>query len=466
MTYDMDNPLLNADSYKASHWLQYPPGTDFVSSYVEARGGLWPETIFFGLQAYLKEYLETPITTRNVIEASHFWEAHGEPFHKAGWQYIVDKHAGRLPVKIEAAPEGSIIPTRNVLVQITNTDPKCFWLPSYLETAIHRAIWYPTTVATNSYQAKLHIARSLARTSDLPIAEQIGFKMHDFGARGASSFESAGIGGAAHLVNFLGTDNVAGILWADKYYQAGMCGRSIPASEHSTMTTWGNEPGEIRAMANMIDQFDGEGKIFAVVSDSYNIWTACAEKWGRDLHERVQDMKGTLVVRPDSGDPIVTPVGVINALIDAFGFDTNEKGFKVLPPQVRVLQGDGITEATIAKILDLMELEGLSADNIAFGQGGGLLQQLDRDTLGFAMKASSITVDGVKRDVYKEPVGAKSKVSKRGVLALQKAPAGITTVRRSDLAGENLLEVVWKDGFFFRKESFDLIRERANAPFV
>ena len=65
----LSNLLLNTDSYKASHWLQYPPGTDATFFYVESRGGIHDRTVFFGLQAILKEYLATPVTHADVDEA-------------------------------------------------------------------------------------------------------------------------------------------------------------------------------------------------------------------------------------------------------------------------------------------------------------------------------------------------------------------------------------------------------------
>ena len=150
----MKNIILNTDSYKASHYLQYPPGTQYVSSYIESRGGDFKHCVFFGLQAYLKAYLSQPITQENINEAERLLTAHGVPFNRAGWEYILDNHQGYLPIEIKAVAEGSLIPVNNALLQITNTDPKCAWLTSYLETSLLRAIWYPTTVATVSYQCK------------------------------------------------------------------------------------------------------------------------------------------------------------------------------------------------------------------------------------------------------------------------------------------------------------------------
>ncbi|MCK5016678.1 MAG: nicotinate phosphoribosyltransferase [Candidatus Peribacteraceae bacterium] len=460
-----ENLLLNTDSYKASHYLQYPPKTTAVSSYIESRGGRWNRTVFFGLQMFLKTYLETPITQEDINEAEVFWKGHGEPFNKEGWQYILDKYDGKLPVTIQAVPEGTVVQTGNVLVQIINNDDNCFWLTSFLETALLRATWYPTTVATNSWMCKKTIMDNLAKTSDDPEAE-IAFKLHDFGARGASSMETAGIGGAAHLVNFMGSDTVTGILYAKRFYGEDMAGFSIPAAEHSTMTTWGGEEGEIEAFKHMLDTFGGKYPLIACVSDSYNIWKAVEEKWP-SLKEKIINSGSVLVVRPDSGTPVAVVSGVIERLMDKFGYETNKKGFKVLPPYIRVIQGDGVKEESIKDILLEMEYRHLSGSNTAFGMGAALLQNFDRDCLRFAMKASATKVDGVWRDVFKEPITDPGKVSKKGRLALIEVDGAYKTVREDDCSAEdNKLVVVYKDGQVVKEWEFSEIRERANIALM
>jgi len=456
-----DNILLMTDSYKASHFLQYPKGTERVSSYIESRGGKWNRTVFFGLQMFLKQYLSKPITQEMIDEAEEFWTAHGEPFNRDGWMHILNNHEGRLPIEIEAVPEGTVVPTSNVLVQLVNTDPEVPWLTSFMETALLRAVWYPTTVATNSFSAKEVIYRALQETADDPDAE-IGFKMHDFGARGVSSRESAMIGGASHLVNFLGTDTVEGVLAVRKFYGESMAGFSIPASEHSTVTSWGGPRGEVDAMRNMVKQFGKPGALVAFVSDSYDIYNATSNLWGDTLLEEVKASGATIIVRPDSGDPTVVPIEVIELLMEKVGYETNSKGYKVLPSYFRVIQGDGINVDTIKVILDKMKEKGLSASNIAFGQGGGLLQQLDRDTLKFAMKASSIQINGRWNDVYKDPITDIGKQSKRGRLSLIKNGEEFRTVRREDAAGgEQMLETVYKNGRILKTTNFAQIRARA-----
>ncbi len=456
------NLILNSDSYKFSQWCQYPPKTTVVYSYIESRGGVYDATVFFGLQAFIKEYLVGEVVTMDMIdEAEAIITAHGEPFNREGWEYIVNTYGGKLPVTIKAVPEGTVVGTRNVLATIVNMDPECYWLTSFLETALLRAIWYPTTVATNSYQSKKLILEYLEKTGD---PSTIDFKLHDFGARGVSSLESAGIGGAAHLVNFMGTDTVEALLFARRYYGADMAGFSVPAMEHSTVTSWGRER-EVDSYRNMLKVNGKPGGIVAAVSDSYDIFAAC-EKWGTELKQDVIDSGATLVVRPDSGDPADVVAKCLKILDKYFGHTVNDKGFKVLN-NVRVLQGDGINHQTIRSILYTITLAGYSADNVAFGQGGALLQIVNRDDQKFAMKCSAAFVNGEWVDVFKDPITDKGKRSKKGRMVLIETENGFKTFTTEDAAYEDIknqdvLEVVYSMGKLIRDMTFDEVRANSN----
>lgn len=454
------NLILATDSYKSSHYLQYPPGTEFVYSYIEPRGGKWDSGLFFGLQAFIKEYLLKPITQENINEATEFFSAHGVPFNKEGWEYILNHHNGYFPILIKAVEEGTLVPVKNVVATVVNTDPKCFWLTSYIETAILRAIWYPTTVATNSFYCKLAIMKALDISSDSP-AEQINFKLHDFGARGVSSSESAGLGGMAHLINFMGSDTIEGILFAKRYYSEPMAGFSIPASEHSTITSWGKQH-ETEAYRNMLKQFAKPGSIVAIVSDSYDLMNAVNFIWGETLKQEVIKSGATVVIRPDSGDPLTVPIEVVSALADKFGYTVNSKGFKVLPNYIRVIQGDGITEESLPTILKNLLDAGFSADNLNFGMGGGLLQQVNRDTMKWAMKCSAVRINNQWNDVYKEPKTDLGKASKRGRLALVKENDSYKTIPMEDSMNNDLLIPVYENGKLLVDYLFSDIRNLAN----
>ncbi|MGF1602023.1 MAG: nicotinate phosphoribosyltransferase [Thermosynechococcaceae cyanobacterium] len=456
MTYNL---LLDTDSYKASHWLQYPPGAEGMFSYVESRGGRYPATVFFGLQYILKTYLSQPLEQWMVDEAQAFYQAHGVPFNAEGFTDIVERLDGRLPVRIGAVPEGSVVPVHNVLMTVESTDPKSFWLVSWLETMLLR-VWYPTTVATQSYYLRQLIYDYLVKTADQPDAE-IDFKLHDFGARGASSRESSGIGGMAHLVNFKGSDTVQGVLYANRTYNCPMAGFSIPAAEHSTMTAWGRSR-EVEAYQNMLQRFAQPGATVAVVSDSYDIWTAIANLWGSKLKQQVIDSGATVVIRPDSGNPKTVVMRCLYLLEEAFSTVKNTKGYKVLQ-HVRLIQGDGMNPQSIATVLDAMTQQGFSASNVAFGMGGALLQRVDRDTQRFAYKCSSINIHGAATPVFKDPATDPGKRSKAGRLDLIRDELGYRTItlEREPQQTQSVLETVYENGTLLKEYDFEAVRANA-----
>lgn len=457
------NRIIDTDSYKASHWLQYPPKTEFVHSYLESRGSdrEWSETVFFGLQYLLKRYFLERFTQSMVEEARDVITAHGEPFNYDGWSGLVRKHGGRLPLRVRAVPEGSVVPLRNVLMTVENTDPEFFWLTSWFETQLMR-IWYPCTVATQSFQIRNDVHGYLSETADDADAE-IGFKVHDFGARGVSSQETAAIGGAAHLVSFFGTDTMAALSIHRDFYHSPMAGFSIPAAEHSTITSWGRE-NEADAYRNMLRNFARPGALVAVVSDSWNIYDAVERIWGDELRDEVIESGATVVIRPDSGEPVEVVSRVAELLGEKFGCDVNSKGYKVLR-NVRIIQGDGVNQQSIRAILERLKSNGFSASNIAFGIGGALLQKIDRDTMRFAYKCSAIVAAGRLIEVYKEPITDSGKNSKRGRLDLIRNAGSFETVKldhRDQVQAEgSAMRTVFENGELIVDEDLAVIRGRA-----
>jgi nicotinamide phosphoribosyltransferase len=456
----LNNICFLSDSYKISHYKQYPPGTKRVYSYFESRrGSTYPQTTFFGLQYWLQQYLAGPVVTQEKIdEADEMFRLHfgGQVFNRPGWEDILQRHGGFLPVEIKAIPEGTVVGESNVLMTVENTDDQAYWLTNFLETLLVQ-VWYPSTVATQSRTMKQIITDYLIKTGDPSLAE---FKLHDFGFRGVTCPEQAAIGGAAHLANFQGTDNIPGIMLARKFYREQMAGFSIPAAEHSTITSWGREH-EVDACRNMLEQYPSG--LVATVSDSYDIFNCCANIWGGVLKDQVLARDGVLVVRPDSGEPPIVVNRVLDILGEKFGFTVNSKGYKVLHPKVRVIQGDGIDFKMLDLILDAITKNGWSTDNLGFGSGGGLLQKLNRDTQRFAFKCSSVVVGEQHRDVYKQPITDNGKRSKAGRLKLirQHGPEGdvLATVPQSD-PREDQLQFVFRNGEVLINQTFAKIRER------
>lgn len=338
---------------------------------------------------------------KNIVrfESLHFNGNFTEHLERALTK-VVKEHEGRIPVKIRAAKEGSKIPTGNVLATIESTfeDEDIFFLVSYFETKLMR-VWAPTTVATQSHAIREVIYDGLKVTAVDPDAE-IDFKLHDFGSRGVSSMESAAFSGAGHLLSFKGSDTSVAMYAAEIGYGAKIAGFSIPASEHSTTTSHTRE-FEKNLVDAMFDHYAIPGGVFATVIDSYN-WRKFIYDIAPQYKDRLIQSGATWVFRPDSGDPIKTPLQVVKDLAKVFGYTTNKNGYKVLN-NVRVIQGDGIDSVDVEAIVKLLIAEKWCVSNMAFGMGGGLLQRINRDTQKFAMKCCAILADGTWVDVYKDP---------------------------------------------------------------
>lgn len=465
------NIILMTDSYKLSHWKQYPKGMRKVYSYLEARkGSKFPYTLFFGLQYYLIEYLQGVVVTNEMLEeANEFSKEHfgSDIFNYDGWKYIIDECGGKLPLEIKAVEEGSVVPISNVLMTIENTDPNCYWLTNAMETLLMK-IWHPITVATNSFTAKVVIKHFLEETGS-PI-EGLPFKLHDFGYRGVSSEESARIGGAAHLVNFMGGDTVGAITFLKEYYGASnMTAFSVPASEHSVATSF-TEDGEEEYFLNMLNQYPTG--IVSIVSDTYDIQNF-VDTMSKTHKDKILGRDGTVVFRPDSGDPIQVNLKLINTLWKNIGGDYTDDGYKLLNPNVRLLQGDGIDLETLTEFLSTMETNGWAADNWVFGSGGGLLQKFDRDTQRFAIKASfgEKEVDGkiVEFSFSKNPKSDPTKKSKAGRLKLHRTTDSYMTISSFEESAESFggyvdsLETVFLNGEVTRTQTIDEIREISNG---
>jgi len=465
------NIILKTDSYKCIHFLQYPENCKYVYSYFESRNGSkFDNTVFFGLQYILKEHLEGVVVTRKDIEdAANLCKVHfgsEKYFNRKGWEYILNNCGGKLPIRIRAIPEGSVIPTSNVLMTVENTDENCPWLTNHLETVLTH-VWYPTTVATLSRETKKIIEKYFDKTSTSD-KSAIAFMLHDFGFRGTETVESASIGGAAHLINFMGTDTIVGMLLAMDYYRAPLEGLaySVPASEHSVMTAFG-EDGEEKVLDNLLEKHPTG--ILSIVSDSYDI-KRFVKKYIKErkdiiLNRQLNDIGACrFVVRPDSlrsktDTPEKQMLWLIKELYKIFGGTTNSKGYTVLNPKVGCLWGDGIDKDGIEKILKLTSDNGFSIENFVFGMGGGLLQKVNRDTCRFAFKCSAQKQGDEWFDIQKKPPD-KSKASKKGKLKLIKINGEYKTVS-IDAGGDDLLETMFDNGEITKQYTLSEIRERA-----
>ncbi len=480
-----NNLILLSDGYKYSHHRFYSDKLEKMGSYLESRGGEFSETVFYGLQYFLKHYLEgQAITTDDVDEAYDYLGGElgvfgrDDVFDRSKFDYIVKEHGGKLPIRIKAVPEGTVVTTKNVLLYIESTDPNCAWLTNFLETLILQ-VWYPITVATLSREVKKLVKSAFDEMTDLPVETKnflMEFVLNDFGFRASTSVQSAEIGGSAHLLNFFGSDTTAASRLIREYYNTDLIyGKTVPATEHSIMCLEGKE-GEAKMMRRVLEEFPDH--IVACLSDTYDIQNAVDNIWGKELKSLIlnrPDLPGNqLVIRPDSGHVINTLITIFKSLFESFGYTTNSKGYKVLPPQIRVIQGDGVNIGSIAEIYDMLRKEKISPENLVFGMGGKLLQaEIDRDKQNFATKACYAVYDGEERNVVKSPTEidenfktTKSfKKSKQGIPKLVKTDSGYTTVTSTDPTFDDVIdEMVWvfENGSLTKEWDYEEIRERAS----
>jgi len=467
---DEFNRVMSADSYKYSQAIQYPEKSEIMFDYAEARDGReFDVTLFNGLQPKLKKFFSKPIQQWEVDEAFMYSQAHGVYFDVEGWDHIAQTLKGNLPVSIKAVPEGTVIPVKNVLFTIESTDEKVFWASSWLETIL-MTTYYTCNVATITYHVRLMLEEYANITMDNP---DVSYMFHNFGARGAANPEAAVDGGMAHLITgMMGSDNFNAMRAAHRFYNVKditTIMHSINATEHSSTTSWGRD-SELEMIMNHLEVNKGQ-IIIAAVMDSFNYFktvrAVCEE--GSEFQKKINsDEYPILVLRPDSG----IPEDIVNATLDIMEdenvpFVRNNKGFKIFK-KMRLIWGDGINMVAMRIMLKVLISRGYSIENIAFGSGGWIMQQHDRDTQGWAIKCSSITVDGEQRDVFKDPITAPNKKSKKGALTLyfnKETKTYFTDKVDMDFeTSYEVLETVFKNGKMVKE--WTLAEARANNATV
>lgn len=436
MTQLVQNIILDADSYKPSHFNMYPSGTTAQYAYGEARKP--NKTIIpFGFQMSIKKHLLNPITQDNIDEAEELLAAHGLPFNRSGWEKILNEYGGLLPITIKCVPEGSITQSRTPLYSIESNDPELYWLPSYIESMWQRSVWYPTTIASNDYINYSRLKKEYSRSSDN--MHNLNYALHDFGARGVSSQETSEIGGLAHLLYFRGTDNLVALRAARKYYNEPMAGHSIRATEHSIQCAYGKH-NQIDYIGNILNSCKNE-EVISIVLDGYDIYRD-TEALCIHFKNLILEKNLHVVIRPDSGDPYDIIPKLIRVIDYHFGHTSNSKGYNVLN-NISLIQGDGIDSDAIEGLSARISTLGFAAETLVYGSGGGLLQKVNRDTYSFAQKTSAMEINGAWIDTVKDPITDSGKKSKGG---------------RFD--GANLV-TYYENGKLLIDESLDIIRARA-----
>lgn len=460
--------IFRLDSYKFSHPFAYPDGIKAMTSYGTARIPEDEVVIPFGWQILAKRYLSLTITMQDVDAAEKFALAHfGRPlFARVAWEKVVNEYGGKLPLIIRAVPEGTVMYGKQPIYTVTVFDKDLFWLSAGFETMIQRGFWYPTTIVTQDYKIKQIIKRYYEQTgADM---NMLPFSYHDFGGRGVTCAEQAEIGGAAHLVNFLGSDTVEGILAANHFYHEDMAGFSVYATEHSVECSFGGGTEDAKAYIRQQLKNAIPGSIISIVIDGYDVYRE-ANILCTEFREDIINSGAKIVFRPDSGDMLEVVPKILAMQEQSFGVDHTATGHKKIR-YVGVIQGDGVDHFMIAQMLDkITRVLNYSADCVIFGSGGALLQKVNRDTLKFAQKACAILTDDGWIGIAKDPITDHGKKSLEGVLTLARNlhTEKLETVRLDNgPITENyvdIMQLVYYKGSLYNETTFKEIRANVST---
>lgn len=480
--------LTKVDSYKLSHFRMYAAGLNHVeSNYTNRKSRIdgINHVVNFGVQAWLtdlqkdwEEFFKADRESvveeyRNVIKTFV-----SEDFT---YDHIRDLHdLGYLPIRVSSHLEGTLVPIRvpSVLIESTH-GTKFAWLVNYLETNLSASIWHPSTTATIAWDLHRDLVRDARKSGEDP--ESLAFSLHDFSYRGMVNWQAAAASGAAHLLSFLGSDVVPTVQYVNTYYPGdnGLIAASVPATEHSVMCTNG-EQSEQETVETHMEEFP-TGILSEVVDtwDYFRFITVTLPK----LKEKILARDGKLVIRPDSGDPadiicgtvdlplpplgehdVVTPEmkGSIELLWDLFGGHKNESGLKVLHPKIGLIYGDGITKSRIKDINERLLAKGFASTNWVAGVGSYSYQMVTRDTFGSAVKATYVEVDGVGRNIQKDPATddgtKKSATGRLAALNMHNGNIYLIEGATDEQRAKSLLKPVWENGKFLRTQSFSEVR--------
>lgn len=475
------------DGYKVDHRRQYPEHTELVYSNWTPRKTRQEgvdKVVFFGLQYFIKKYLiesfNEEFFNRPKEEVIAKYKRRIENYlgkDAITYDHIEALHdLGYMPIEIKAVPEGLLVPLRMPMFTMQNTKPEFFWLTNFLETILSCIMWLPCTSATTAFLYRKMLNEYAAKTGgDMDF---VNWQGHDFSFRGMAGLEAALLSGAGHLLNFTGTDTIPAIDFLEDYYNANaekeLVGGSVPATEHSVMCM-GTEDGEIGTFDRLITQIYPAG-VVSIVSDTWDFWQVITG-YLPELKEKILARNGKVVIRPDSGDPVKiicgdptanpgTPEykGAIECMWEIFGGTTTDKGYKQLDSHIGLIYGDSITLERCHNICEGLMQKGFASTNVVLGIGSYTYQYVTRDTFGFAVKATYGEVNGVGRNIYKDPkTDDGTKKSAKGLIAVYGDGLHITGMRdelTKEEANEGMLQPVFENGKLLVETSLNEIRKR------
>lgn len=487
------NPMLLTDFYKTIHHNCYVGGLEKLVSYWTPRMSRkenMNEVVMFGLQSFIKkffikcfndEFFNKP--KNEVIEEYKRIIKYTMGKYYADTKHIEKLHdLGYLPIEIKAVPEGTLVPIKVPMIQITNTHKDFAWLVNYMETLLSCYIWQPMTSATISHQFRKIINYYYNKTVDINTRNK-NTACGDFSMRGMSCVESAMSSNAGHLLSFISTATIPTITYLEKYYNCNIeneiVGLGTPSTEHSVMSSY-TKNGEIDCYKKLIQKYS-KGTL-SVVSDTYDYWSLITKELPK-LKQDIMARNGKIVIRPDSGDPIKMICGDIESKVntseykgsvevlwDIFGGTINSKGYKVLDSHIGLIYGDSITVERCEEICKQLEQKGFATSNITFGVGSYTYQYNTRDTFGFALKATHSIVNEEERFIFKDPKtdNGNFKKSQKGMCVVYKDKnekiiyKDELTIKETEQYKDNLLTTVFKDGKIIKEYNLKEIRQKLN----
>ena len=460
------NITIHTDFYKYTHPEQYPDTLEDIMFYGEARsGGMYPDVCNFGMQMIINEYFmhvptksQLALTRESVIDASGV-----DYFAKDVWEKV--RKLGYFPMEICALPEGLVVPEGTPLFTIRPTE-KFFTKSVGLLEPSFMHIWAPITIASRALQIKKNLTPFFKETDSM---DTLPFAFNDFSTRSANDHHESVRKGAAHLLMFKGSDNVAGneigVMW---HYSGPQVLSGVRATEHSVALSYGPGEGERRYVIDqltrtktdalgslVIDTYDSKNFMYNVINDPIII----------DL---INQRANKTVFRPDSGESKEEVMMCFDALERLFGTHT-KKQYRVLNSNVGTILANDVNESNCIEIYKHINKHGWASDNNVLGSGKGLMSEnVDRDTEKFAIKANmGIYSDRGEVPLKKAPKGSTFKESKGGWIQVYEEDERIKNVtsmhpdyKRISASTKNLLQPIWRNGKFLIDERYENIVER------
>jgi nicotinamide phosphoribosyltransferase len=485
-------PLLLCDFYKTVHSEQYPKGVTKLVSYFTPRMSRIEnedKLIVFGVQAFIKQYL-IEYFNENFFQKdkNDILEEYNRilTYTLGEGTYQEEKisklyELGYLPLEIKAIAEGTRVPVKVPMIEISNTHPEFAWLVNTIETLMSCSLWHSMISANVGYNYRMIVNKyyQISVEDNISRARALG----DFSMRGQESLESATRSSAAFCLSFLNTATVPSILFLEHYYNCDCTKEPVAfgsiSTEHSVMCSNTAVDGdEITMLRRLLNEIYPNHSI-SMVSDSYDYWNLVNHILV-ECKEDILNHNGTLLIRGDSGDPVKIITETVFRLWDIFGGSMNSKGYKVLDPHIKAIYGDSITPQRAVEIFDILIQHGFSCNNVALGVGSFSMQCLEqddklnpftRDTFGIAVKATYAEIENTPYMIFKNPKTdtAKFKKSQQGLCRVFLEESGKISYEDGfdkytfPKDKVNLLETVFKNGKMVKEYSLSEIRNRLHA---